>query len=284
MESLQSLTFIINPWSLNLPAYVAVIIVKEMALQITDFCVTCACRFLKPLPSRTGTKVLYKNQLGGKDAAVLTINSVIESIFTCHILYMLWNSPLIVRSWTSIGFLNGPVALLLLILYNDMLYAPAHRLLHHPALYAYIHKHHHRSVYPTRGNIDARNEHPLEQLMAMSLWMIAIHLVSLTGLHAVALGGHLSLMTVGASLNHTGFDLQVSLLGVDLYSTAAHEMHHRRPDKNFAQFTMVWDKLMGTYIPYAKEEGAEEDAGNCHCCRQRRLVCSDYFFWLTGPR
>ena len=29
MESLQSLTFIINPWSLNLPAYVAVIIVKE---------------------------------------------------------------------------------------------------------------------------------------------------------------------------------------------------------------------------------------------------------------
>ena len=47
----------------------------------------------------------------------------------------------------------------------------------------------------------------------MSLWMIAIHLVSLTGLHAVALGGHLSLMTVGASLNHTGFDLQVSLLG-----------------------------------------------------------------------
>lgn len=37
-------------------------------------------------------------------------------------------------------------------------------LLHHPSLYAYIHKHHHRSVYPFRGNVDARNEHPIEQL------------------------------------------------------------------------------------------------------------------------
>ena len=37
-------------------------------------------------------------------------------------------------------------------------------LLHHPSIYAYIHKHHHRSVYPFRGNVDARNEHPIEQL------------------------------------------------------------------------------------------------------------------------
>ena len=29
-----------------------------------------------------------------------------------------------------------------------------------------------------------------------------------------------------------------------------HEMHHRQPHKNFAQYVMFWDRLMGTYQPY----------------------------------
>lgn len=60
--------------------------------------------------------------------------------------------------------------------------------------------------------------------------------------------------------------------GIDWYSTGAHEMHHRRPDKNFAQFTMFWallrwilhsrfpaeDKLMGTFVPYDCDVKAEK--------------------------
>mgnify|MGYP002803430424 CR=1 FL=1 len=256
-------SFMLNPWSFTFPMFVAVVIVKEAALQFTDFGVTCACQCLKPLPSRTGTKPLYKNKLDNKDAAFLAMNAIIETIFTCHLAYKLWYSPWIARSFRSLGFMNGPIALMLLILFNDMLYAPAHRLLHHPSLYAYIHKHHHRSVYPFRGNVDARNEHPIEQLIAMTLWMSAVYMTAFSvGMHGAVLGAHLALMTLGASLNHAGFDLEIRFLGVDWYSTAAHEMHHRRPDKNFAQFTMFWDKLMGTYIPYIQEAEEKADKAN----------------------
>mmetsp|Transcript_70814 Transcript_70814/g.166190 ORF Transcript_70814/g.166190 Transcript_70814/m.166190 type:complete len:269 (+) Transcript_70814:69-875(+) len=257
MEALTApVAYLVNPFSVSFPTWLAFLVMKEIALQTADFGVTCACHFLKQLPSRTGQKVLYKNQLDYKDALFLAINSVIEACFTCHILKMMLNSPLITRDLGSVTILNGPVALLSVILLNDMFYAPAHRMLHHPSIYAFIHKHHHRSVYPTRGNIDARNEHPLEQLIAMSLWMTAVHIAALTtGLHAVALGMHLALMTTGASLNHAGYDFEIRFLGVDWYSTGSHEMHHRRPDKNFGQFTMLWDKLMGTFIPYVHDEG-----------------------------
>ena len=33
--------------------------------------------------------------------------------------------------------------------------------------------------------------------------------------------------------------------GVDWYSTAAHEMHHRRPDKNFASLLILGDGKIG---------------------------------------
>eukprot|EP00439_Symbiodinium_sp_Y106_P051861 s3091_g6.t3 len=250
------LASVVNPLSFSFPMWLASVVVKEVVLQAADLGVTCACSFLKELPSRTGDKVLYKNQLDKKDMLFLSMNSVIEAVFTCHILNVMWSSPVIFRSWSSFGILTGPLALLLTILLNDMFYAPAHRLLHHPSIYPYIHKHHHRSVYPTRGNIDARNEHPVEQLIAMFLWMCAVQITAHTvGLHAAALGTHLALMATGASLNHAGFDFEVRFLGVDWFSTGAHEMHHRRPDRNFGQFTMLWDKLMGTYIPY--DDGSE---------------------------
>ncbi|CAE7409567.1 Msmo1 [Symbiodinium natans] len=257
MESITGpLASLVNPLSFSFPMWLASLVLKELALQAADLGVTCACRFLKELPSRTGQRVLYKNQLDHKDMMFLSVNSVIEAVFTCHIFKMMWTSPLIFRSWSSFTILTGPLALLLIVLLNDMFYAPAHRLLHHPSIYPFIHKHHHRSVYPTRGNIDARNEHPVEQLIAMTLWMTAVHITAYTvGLHAAALGTHLAFMTTGASLNHAGYDFDIRFLGLDLYSTGAHEMHHRRPDKNFGQFTMLWDKMMGTYIPY--EEGAE---------------------------
>eukprot|EP00913_Durusdinium_trenchii_P022080 g20748.t1 len=93
----------------------------------------------------------------------------------------------------------------------------------------------------------------------MALWMTAIYMVAFsTGMHAATIIGHLAVMTMGASLNHAGFDLEIRFLGVDWYSTGAHEMHHRRPDKNFAQFTMFWDKLMGTYIPCRSPQALNE--------------------------
>lgn len=48
----------------------------------------------------------------------------------------------------------------------------------------------------------------------MALWMTAIYMVAFsTGMHAATIIGHLAVMTMGASLNHAGFDLEIRFLG-----------------------------------------------------------------------
>ena len=63
------------------------------------------------------------------------------------------------------------------------------------------------------------------------------------------MGAHFGFKALGACFNHTGYDVQVRFLGIE-YSVRAHEMHHRKPDTNFAQYVMFWDRLMGTFRPY----------------------------------
>ena len=69
------------------------------------------------------------------------------------------------------------------------------------------------------------------------------------GLHAGAIFVHFVCYAALAVLNHTDRDVRFKLLGFD-YSVGAHEMHHRHPNCNMAQYFMVWDRLMGTYRPY----------------------------------
>ena len=64
-----------------------------------------------------------------------------------------------------------------------------------------------------------------------------------------AVGAHFGFKALGACFNHTGYDLRFSFLGID-YSVRAHEMHHRKPQSNYAQYVMFWDRLMGTYVEY----------------------------------
>ena len=67
-----------------------------------------------------------------------------------------------------------------------------------------------------------------------------------SGLHAGAAAAHLVLKAAGAVLNHTALDVRIWLPGID-FSVRAHEWHHRMPNKNFGQYVMLWDRLLGTY-------------------------------------
>lgn len=248
---MESFAALVNPWSVSPAVWVAGVLGKEGALQLMDLAVDRISRSITPLPSRTGPKPVPQRPLDGKDMLYLSCNSVIECIFVSHLAYFFWYSALVTRPIDALGLLNGPFALCLVLLLNDMFYAPTHRLLHTPFLYKWIHKHHHRVTYPQRGNVDARNEHPVEQIIAMALWFSSLALTAvITGLHAGVIPLHMGIMVVGACFNHTGCDLSLSMLGVE-FSVRAHEMHHRKPNTNFGQLVMVWDKLMGTYAPYA---------------------------------
>merc|ERR1712046_262759 len=98
---------------------------------------------------------------------------------------------------------NTVGSLVALFVVYDFFYSWLHRILHVKAIYKYVHKHHHRQIAPTRGNIDAINVHPLEFVMGEYLHLLAVWLVpchAITVLLFIVMGGFL------ASLNHTRFD------------------------------------------------------------------------------
>lgn len=61
-------------------------------------------------------------------------------------------------------------------------------------------------------------------------------------------------MIVGAtlsSLNHTRYDAYIP---PGVYKVVYHDIHHRLPEWNMSQYTMVWDRLFGTF----RERDAKE--------------------------
>lgn len=251
---------LVNPLSLSLPLWFAGYVAVRIALLgfVDGLCWLVGPR-LPQLPSRSGPSPVFQHKMRALDLVFLGLNSLIEFVFAQQVGHLLLDSSLVERSFSSLRLANGPLGVWMLLVADDLLYAPMHRAMHIPMVYPYVHKHHHRNTFPARGYVDAANEHPVEQVLALSLHWLAIHMVAhTTGLHVVALAAHFVIKAMGACFNHTGFDVQFSLFGIE-YSVRAHEMHHRKPNTNFAQFVMFWDRLMGTYKPYDSGLKTEAD-------------------------
>lgn len=242
---------LLNPWGLSAGTLLWLYVTMRLAIFVgLETIAHLICSLLPKLPSREGPTQPYQHPVDSRDLVYLFVNSFIEFIFAANLVFFGWHSLLVDRTPESLGLLNTVGAVWMILVCDDMLYAPIHRLMHLPAVYKYVHKHHHRNTFPSRGYVDGANEHPFEQMIAMSLHWTALHITArTTGLHAAAILAHLVIKALGAIFNHTGSDLQFRVLGID-YASGAHEMHHRKPNKNFAQYVMFWDRLMGTYVPY----------------------------------
>ncbi len=119
-------------------------------------------------------------------------------------------------------------------------------------MYRLVHKHHHRQHAPSRGNTDAINVHPFEFVVGEYNHLLAVWLTGLL-LHRVHVAAVLAFIVaggVGASLNHTRLDVRLPGGGW-LFDVRAHDVHHRMPKSNYGQYTMAWDRLLGTFRPYS---------------------------------
>jgi len=99
--------------------------------------------------------------------------------------------------------------------------------------------------------VDAVNVHPIEFFLGeydhlWSLFLVTnplhmqVHII--TVVFFLAFGGLL------AGLNHTRFDIVISLFGIKPYDSKAHDVHlHRIPQSNYGQYMMLWDHLFGSY-------------------------------------
>ena len=248
---------LMNPWGLDAVPLAALFALKCALLALLDALVAWLVNGVgraRPLPFRTAhPNVKGLAALEWIDYAYLALNSWVEYVFAMHVCWFVAGArPAPGTAWRAAdaGLLNTGPALWLLFAVDDALYAPCHRLMHWKPFYFYVHKHHHRQTLPRRGYLDAGNEHPVEQLIGLGALWATLHVVARTvGLHAGAIFVHFVCYAALAVLNHTDRDVRFKLLGFD-YSVGAHEMHHRHPNCNMAQYFMVWDRLMGTYRPY----------------------------------
>ena len=163
----------------------------------------------------------------------------------------------------QISFANTWLALAAFFVVYDFFYAPFHRALHHRLVYAYVHKHHHRQVVPTRGNTDAINVHPFEFILGEYNHVLAVYLVSrfVMPIHAVACVLFLVAGGCLATLNHTRLDcswLTLPFTTVPVFAVRAHDTHHAAFNYNYGQYIMLWDHVMGTYKahPQDPQDGA----------------------------
>jgi sterol desaturase/sphingolipid hydroxylase (fatty acid hydroxylase superfamily) len=192
-----------------------------------------------------------ESRIARQDVIFLFLNSIIEFVFLQHTIVFLLSlsSPSVSFSFSSP---SGPPFFLLcvwlLVVTDDLFYTPLHMLLHQKTMYRLVHKHHHKSFFPTRGYSDAGNEHPVEQICALYLHYASLLLVSFAvgGIHPLSVLVHMVLKATGAILNHSGRDIRVSLFGID-YSVRHHATHHSLLKKNFAQYVMFYDRLAGSF-------------------------------------
>jgi len=250
---LPALQRFVNPWELDVVFYLAGWLVTRVGIGFWDNLVIGLVKAaqVKPLPTRTdpGKPVRYM----AMDAIswwYLGINSFLEWTFVLNLLHFLWHSPAVPKQLTALNPLNTFAGLYVMFAVMDFFYAPAHRFLHWTPVYPYVHKHHHRQVFPAQGYLDAGNEHPVEQLVGLSCtWLGVYAAVHFTGAHALTIFIFFNLHAALAMLNHSPYDVEFSVLGFT-YSVKAHEMHHRMFTTNYAQYFMFWDHVMGTFTEY----------------------------------
>ena len=130
------------------------------------------------LPTReAGAPPVRYVELDTRSIVYLSINSLNEYTFVMRLTHYLWNGGYQTKlpwgaSQISIG--NTLIAIGIMFVSMDLLYAPLHHMLHLPSLYPYIHKHHHRQHYPVRGYLDAGNENPIEHMIGVMCTWFAV--------------------------------------------------------------------------------------------------------------
>lgn len=204
-------------------------------------------------PPLIPVKGKHLDHFDSTDKLFIFINKILTVCFVYHVIQVTFRTESVKWKWEEVSVGNTLGSLIAFYAFYDYFYMWFHYFLHVRWLYPYIHKHHHRQKAPSRGNLDAINVHPFEYVVGEYLHLFTIYLIPC---HIVAVVIFIIAGGVLASLNHTRLDLNIPF---GIFSVKAHDVHHRIPESNYAQYTMYWDKLHGFYRPYDPKAKSVED-------------------------
>lgn len=187
-----------------------------------------------------------------KNQMRLEMNLALSSIPTMAVLTMPWfvgellgysklfDDPF--EHGTFYFFLQFP----LFLLFTDFGIYLIHRGLHHPSIYKYIHKPHHKWLMPTPFASHAF--HPLDGYAQSLPYHIFPFLFPLHKTTYVVLFLFVNVWTISI---HDGAYFSKNAV---LNGSACHTIHHLYFNYNYGQYTTLWDRLGGSYRAPTQDE------------------------------
>ncbi len=157
-----------------------------------------------------------------------------------------WNGPKMARDWSMGWYIASFV---LIVVAHDAYFYWAHRASHHPRLFRWVHRQHHRSHNPSP--FTAYSFDLWEAVLMGSfvpIWVLLVptpwDVVDLFALHQI----------VRNTLLHCGIEVMPARRnGRPLFdwltTTTHHDLHHARAGWNFGLYFTWWDRWMGTEHP-----------------------------------
>ena len=195
----------------------------------------------------------HLDDLESIDVLYVTLNKIATVPFVYILMKYMYHEPNAIWSLQSISLTNTLLTIPPFFIIYDFFYTILHWALHIQSVYGYIHKHHHRQKAPSRANVDAVNVHPMEYFLGEYNHVLAIfiycNLLELE-MHILTLPVIFIMAAVLTGLNHTRFDSKVEIMGITLYDSKWHDVHHRIPQSNYGQYINMWDRIFGTFRMY----------------------------------
>jgi lathosterol oxidase len=140
-------------------------------------------------------------------------------------------------------------SLITMIVFHDFYFYWTHRMMHHKAVFKYVHRVHHESTSPSPWA--AYSFHPWEALVQALVLPI---LVFTLPLHPIVIAIFLIYMIVRNVIGHLGFEILPKGFTRNRWlnwhtAVTHHDMHHEYFHNNYGLYFTWWDKIMKTENP-----------------------------------
>jgi len=142
----------------------------------------------------------------------------------------------------------------------EFVYYHWHRAMHEmPALYTWVHRHHHQQTYPDRPAIDTLNTACLESQVGLYMQLATLwSFDELLGVRNLPAG--IWFFSIAGWLSIVEHDSHERALPFDIFRADEHHMHHSYVRCNYSPYSTLWDRVFGTYKPFEVRRSVAADA------------------------
>lgn len=144
------------------------------------------------------------------------------------------------------GWWYLPISYLIVLGLQDTCFYFCHRCFHHPRIYRWTHRGHHRSRHPSPITSFA-----LDPIETLQHGLVLLGIVLVLPLHPATLLAVLTTMSAWTVMNHLSPEQLPARfphhwLGRWIIGPAHHSIHHRKQTVHFGLYFTWWDKVLNT--------------------------------------